>query len=65
MGGNYKSQLITHSCSQFLYWYLAYAETSLCASVDHLAIYYEAEQFWFNHIASNRAAIIQIGRAHV
>ena len=56
-GGNYKARLITHSRSQFLYWYLARAETSLRAPVDHLAIYYESEQFWFNHIASNRAAI--------
>jgi hypothetical protein len=57
-GGNYKARLITHSRSQFLYWYLARAETSLRAPVDHLAIYYESEHFWFNHIASNRAAII-------
>jgi hypothetical protein len=56
--GNYKSRLITHSRSQFLYWYLVHAETSLRAPVDHLAIYYESEQFWLNHIASNCAAII-------
>lgn len=55
---NHKSQLITHSCSQFLYWYLVCAKMSLHAPVDHLAIYYKSKQFWFNHIVSNYATII-------
>jgi hypothetical protein len=48
----------TNSVFADVYWYLAYAESSLHAPVDHLTVYYESEQFWFNHIASNRTAII-------
>ena len=60
IGDRNKSQLLTHSRAQILYWYLARAEVgTLRRPVDHLAIYYETDQFWFNHIPANADAIIQ------
>ena len=47
----------TNSVFANVYWYVAYAESSLHAPVDHLTIYYKLEQFWFNYIASCMAII--------
>ena len=54
-----KRQLCLQARTQFLYWYLARTNTGTSRSpITHLAIYYESDQFWFNHIANYRNNII-------
>ena len=44
--------------TQLLYWYLARSYNNpLRPPVDRLAIYYEPDQFWFNHIVTQRSII--------
>ena len=55
-----KEELIKHSRSQILYWYLARSDVGpLRTPVDHLAIYYEGDQFWFNNVAHHNETIVQ------
>lgn len=54
-----KRQFVLFARSQFLFWYLARTGIGITRTpVTHLAIYYESDQFWFNHIAANRTNII-------
>ena len=54
-----QSCLISNAQTQLLYWYLARAHANpLGPPVTHLAIYYGADQFWFNYIATHHAQII-------
>ena len=54
-----QSRLISNARTQLLYWYLARAHANpLGPLVTHLAIYYKADQFWFNYIATHHAQII-------
>jgi hypothetical protein len=59
-GDQITNRLIVQARNQFLFWYLARSGVGrLRDPVNHLTIFYEADQFWFNHVASNHAHIIQ------
>jgi hypothetical protein len=61
VSGQNKLQIIKACHAQLLYWYLAQADTGpLQAPVTNLALYYETDHFWHDHIASQQTLITNL-----